>query len=175
MANQEVNRHAPGDILFLDRGDGNTALVHLHGATLLSWKCRGIEHLYLSQTAVFDNKKAIRGGVPVVFPNFGPWPLGPQHGFARIKRWTSAIPPTKHAWSVKEEEQEETKPPDENLEIKSLKQSDIYLNTILATPAVSLIPNCTYTASLDTYPTESQWCEIRRHYKESGTDLHLNH
>ncbi|CAG5121007.1 unnamed protein product, partial [Candidula unifasciata] len=49
------------------------------------WRC----------TAVFDNKKAIRGGVPVVFPNFGPWPLGPQHGFARIKRWTSAIPPTK--------------------------------------------------------------------------------
>ncbi|BFY97403.1 hypothetical protein BsWGS_00443 [Bradybaena similaris] len=95
MTNQEANRHVPGDVLLLDRGDGNTALVHLHGATLLSWKCRGIEHLYLSSSAVFDNKKAIRGGVPVVFPNFGPWPLGPQHGFARIKRWTSAIPPTK--------------------------------------------------------------------------------
>uniref|UniRef100_A0A0B6ZQX6 glucose-6-phosphate 1-epimerase n=1 Tax=Arion vulgaris TaxID=1028688 RepID=A0A0B6ZQX6_9EUPU len=95
MANQEANYYPSGDIVLLNRGDGNTAIVHLHGATLLSWKCRGVEQLFLSSTAVFDNKKAIRGGVPVVFPNFGPWPLGPQHGFARIKRWTSAVPPTK--------------------------------------------------------------------------------
>ena len=27
--------------------------------------------------------KAIRGGVPVCFPQFGPWEFGPQHGFAR--------------------------------------------------------------------------------------------
>lgn len=41
-----------------------------------------------SEKAVFDNKKAIRGGIPLVFPNFGPWDLGPQHGFARISMWT---------------------------------------------------------------------------------------
>ena len=35
-----------------------------------------------------DGSKAIRGGIPVVFPNFGPWKLGPQHGFARISQWT---------------------------------------------------------------------------------------
>lgn len=40
-----------------------------------------------SDKAVFDNKKAIRGGIPLVFPNFGPWDLGPQHGFARITMW----------------------------------------------------------------------------------------
>ena len=34
-----------------------------------------------------DGSKAIRGGIPVVFPNFGPWKLGPQHGFARISNW----------------------------------------------------------------------------------------
>ena len=38
--------------------------------------------------AKLDGSKAIRGGIPVVFPNFGPWQLGPQHGFARISSWT---------------------------------------------------------------------------------------
>lgn len=32
----------------------------------------GVENLYLSETAVFDGKAAIRGGIPVVFPQFGP-------------------------------------------------------------------------------------------------------
>ncbi|CAL1532409.1 unnamed protein product [Lymnaea stagnalis] len=95
MANQDPKLYPPGDIVFLDRGEGTTALIHLHGATIISWKCNGVENLYLSQSSVFDNKKAIRGGVPVVFPNFGPWPLGPQHGFARIKRWSIAVPPRK--------------------------------------------------------------------------------
>ena len=30
--------------------------------------------------------QAIRGGIPVCFPQFGPWELGPQHGFARDSR-----------------------------------------------------------------------------------------
>nr|CAD7423674.1 unnamed protein product [Timema monikensis] len=37
--------------------------------------------------AVFDGKKPIRGGIPFVFPQFGPWSFGPSHGFARIIRW----------------------------------------------------------------------------------------
>ena len=40
--------------------------------------------------AKLDGSKAIRGGIPVVFPNFGPWKLGPQHGFARISTWDVA-------------------------------------------------------------------------------------
>ncbi|XP_005089766.1 glucose-6-phosphate 1-epimerase [Aplysia californica] len=95
MAHQEYSHFPNGDVIFLDRGDGSSALVHLFGATLLSWKCKGQENLFVSSTSKFDKKKAIRGGVPVVFPNFGPWPLGPQHGFARIKPWTVSIPPTK--------------------------------------------------------------------------------
>ncbi len=37
---------------------------------------------------MLDNVKAIRGGIPLVFPHFGPWTLGPNHGFARICKWT---------------------------------------------------------------------------------------
>lgn len=75
---------------------------------------------FCSKLAVFDGKKAIRGGIPFVFrkcaetfyfefhylyrisfdcmwfilvlsvcsAQFGPSSFGPQHGFARISRWT---------------------------------------------------------------------------------------
>jgi len=77
------------DLVRLKLGE-DTAVVHLFGATILSWRTGSeqTENLYLSKTAVFDNKKAIRGGVPFVFPNFGPWSLGPQHGFARTSMWS---------------------------------------------------------------------------------------
>ncbi|XP_046350666.2 putative glucose-6-phosphate 1-epimerase [Haliotis rufescens] len=92
MAKQTPSSFPSSDVVFLDRGNGTSVLVHLHGATVLSWKCQGQEVLFLSEKAVFDNKKAIRGGIPVVFPNFGPWDLGPQHGFARTKRWQAETP-----------------------------------------------------------------------------------
>ncbi|XP_076443283.1 uncharacterized protein LOC143281891 [Babylonia areolata] len=90
-----TNRFPADDIVVLERGQGTCVVVHLHGATVLSWTCQGQEQLFLSSKSVFDNKKAIRGGIPLVFPNFGPWSLGPQHGFARIKRWTLTKPATK--------------------------------------------------------------------------------
>jgi len=77
------------------RDDKNKAVVNLHGATLQSWIHDGTEMIFVSKNAVFDNKKAVRGGIPVVFPCFGPWDLGPQHGFARISKWQLASGPTK--------------------------------------------------------------------------------
>jgi len=47
---------------------GESCEVHLHGATVYSWKSGGEEHLWLSSNAVMDGSKAIRGGVPVCFP-----------------------------------------------------------------------------------------------------------
>ncbi|KAG8327291.1 hypothetical protein J6590_022714 [Homalodisca vitripennis] len=44
--------------------------------------------IHKAKQALFDGKKAIRGGIPFVFPQFGPWSFGPQHGFARIMRWS---------------------------------------------------------------------------------------
>ena len=57
--------------------------VHLFGATVTSWRVHGLENLFVSSKAKLDGTKAIRGGIPVCFPAFGPWALGPQHGFAR--------------------------------------------------------------------------------------------
>lgn len=64
--------------------------IHSHGATITSWKSRSLERLYLSPLAVLDGSRAIRGGIPIVFPQFGPDPssLLPQHGFARNDAWT---------------------------------------------------------------------------------------
>jgi hypothetical protein len=43
--------------------------VLLHGATVTSWKnSDGTENLWLSDKAILDGSKPVRGGIPVVFP-----------------------------------------------------------------------------------------------------------
>ncbi|CAF1336416.1 unnamed protein product [Didymodactylos carnosus] len=61
--------------------------ILLYGATVVSWNVNDQKILFLSDKASFENGKGIRGGIPVVFPQFGPGKL-PQHGFARTKKWT---------------------------------------------------------------------------------------
>ncbi|EHY52146.1 hypothetical protein HRR83_003288 [Exophiala dermatitidis] len=73
---------------------GDSVTVYLYGATVTSWKTsNGEEQLFLSKAAVLDGSKPIRGGIPLVFPVFGPPPKShatgqlPQHGFARNSYW----------------------------------------------------------------------------------------
>jgi hypothetical protein len=48
---------------------GESVEVLLHGATVTSWKdANGHEKLWLSDKAVLDGSKAVRGGIPLVFP-----------------------------------------------------------------------------------------------------------
>lgn len=47
---------------------GESIEVYLYGATITSWNSHGKEQLFLSDKAVTDGSKPIRGGVPVVFP-----------------------------------------------------------------------------------------------------------
>lgn len=48
---------------------GESVEVLLHGATVLSWRdAKGQEKLWLSDAAALDGSKAVRGGIPVVFP-----------------------------------------------------------------------------------------------------------
>jgi len=63
------------------------------GATLVDWKVDDNSIIFVSPNAVFDGKKAIRGGIPVCFPAFGPWSYGSQHGFARTSSWQVAKEP----------------------------------------------------------------------------------
>eukprot|EP00808_Paulinella_micropora_P012075 g21884.t1 len=68
--------------------DAKTSVeVNMNGATVTSWKVGGKEVIFLSKKAVLNTPgKAIRGGIPLVFPQFGPGPIQ-QHGFARNVVW----------------------------------------------------------------------------------------
>lgn len=76
------------DALRLTAPDGATALVTHYGAHVLSWIPAGDdERLYLSETAVYGVGTPIRGGIPVVFPQFGTLGKLARHGFARTALW----------------------------------------------------------------------------------------
>lgn len=67
------------------------ATVYLHGAHVTAFQPRGhAPVLWTSELAEFRAGKAIRGGIPLVWPWFGPHPTDeslPQHGFARVAEW----------------------------------------------------------------------------------------
>jgi glucose-6-phosphate 1-epimerase len=82
-----------------------TAELYLQGAHLTQWQPTGQQPvLFLSERSAFMPGKAIRGGVPLIFPWFGPrtatpedprtqnpQPAGPSHGLARTSDWTLAF------------------------------------------------------------------------------------
>lgn len=75
----------------LRAGDGSTATITLHGAHVVSWTdAQGLERLYLSPTSRYEAGQAIRGGVPVIFPQFSTRGPLPRHGFARTAAWSVA-------------------------------------------------------------------------------------
>jgi glucose-6-phosphate 1-epimerase len=67
---------------------GDRATVALHGGHLLSWIPAGsVEQLYVSPDSSFEAGKAIRGGTPVIFPQFSARGPFMRHGFARMRPW----------------------------------------------------------------------------------------
>ncbi|NOT72363.1 MAG: D-hexose-6-phosphate mutarotase, partial [Hyphomicrobium sp.] len=71
------------------------AVVALQGAQVLSWCAHGDaqDRLWLSPQAKLGTGKAVRGGIPVCWPWFGPHPTDttkPAHGFVRSAPWTVA-------------------------------------------------------------------------------------
>jgi len=69
--------------------DGARFEVYLHGAHVTSWIPAGerADRLYLSEASQFAPEVAIRGGVPLCFPQFADQGPLPMHGFARITPW----------------------------------------------------------------------------------------
>lgn len=79
-----------GDLpkLILTAADSARAELYLHGAHLTSWiPAGGDEALFLSPKAEFRPGAAIRGGTPVIFPQFADLGPLPKHGFARTRAW----------------------------------------------------------------------------------------
>jgi glucose-6-phosphate 1-epimerase len=69
-----------------------SAEISLYGGQLLSYKPTGQQDIiWMSERSLFENGKAIRGGIPLCFPWFGPHASDktkPQHGFGRLQQWT---------------------------------------------------------------------------------------
>ena len=67
------------------------AHIFLHGAHLSHYQPTALAPvLFMSASSLFAPTKPIRGGVPVIFPWFGPradQPSSPPHGFARTSEW----------------------------------------------------------------------------------------
>jgi glucose-6-phosphate 1-epimerase len=96
------NHGIPGIVNFV-KGQGNlpfiiirnqnaTAVISLHGGQILSFKpsTQITDMLFLSKKSSYEDGKAIRGGIPVCWPWFGPDPKGlqrPNHGFVRTHLW----------------------------------------------------------------------------------------
>lgn len=79
--------------LHLRAPDGAEATITLYGAHLVSWRPTTTgggasqERLFVSSLSSLDGKRAIRGGVPVIFPQFAERGQGMRHGFARVSTW----------------------------------------------------------------------------------------
>jgi glucose-6-phosphate 1-epimerase len=73
----------------LAASDGARAEIYLHGAQVTAWVPAGEpdSRLFLSQSADFSPASAIRGGVPVIFPQFSNFGPLQSHGFARRIPW----------------------------------------------------------------------------------------
>jgi glucose-6-phosphate 1-epimerase len=68
-----------------------TAAISVYGGQVLSFQPKGADDLlFVSDNAYYRPGKAIKGGVPICWPWFGPDPEGagrPSHGFVRNRLW----------------------------------------------------------------------------------------
>src|SRR3954465_8811716 len=89
--------------VLLSHPSGSSADVYLNGAHVTSWiPAGGREVLFMGKTATFAPGDPIRGGIPVVWPQFANLGGLPQHGFARKSEWQLVeTPDTDEQSSVK--------------------------------------------------------------------------
>lgn len=91
MTHTEITAPLPG---VADAAAGHGRIFD-HGAHVAAWQPTGSAHpvLWLSSTSAYTAGKAIRGGIPICFPWFGPGLTGdkkPAHGFVRAVAWRRA-------------------------------------------------------------------------------------
>lgn len=80
---------ATSELVTLREPGGGVARITAHGAHVLEWRPEAGAHnqLFLSADSAFGADASIRGGIPVIFPQFGEFGELPKHGFARRSAW----------------------------------------------------------------------------------------
>ncbi|PKI79156.1 putative glucose-6-phosphate 1-epimerase [Punica granatum] len=156
--------------IILTEPTGSTAEVLLYGGQVVSWKNeRREELLFMSSKAIWKPPKAIRGGIPVCFPQFGNFGSLEQHGFARNRVWSldndpSPLSPTDNQSSV-------------DLILKSTEEDikmwprsfELRLRVSLSAGKLTLIPRVrntdgkpfSFTLALSNYLSVSDISEVR--------------
>ena len=97
--------------LNLATSNNNQAEIYAHGAHLTDWRtAKGKQWIFTSRQATFEQGKAIRGGVPIIFPQFNAFGRGPRHGFARTMIWHLLQPNDNQHCALRLESNETTLP-----------------------------------------------------------------
>lgn len=74
-------------VFTLENGFGQITVAE-YGGQLLSWKTGdGVEQLYHPESLHMHPERALRGGVPVCFPQFSGRGALPKHGLVRTRPW----------------------------------------------------------------------------------------
>lgn len=103
-ASELDTKYRIGDLVRITQRDGHIVLairttvasaeIALQGAQVLSWSPNGNNDvLWCAPLPPAHSGKAIRGGIPICWPWFGPHatdPSQPQHGMVRTANWTLA-------------------------------------------------------------------------------------
>ena len=81
---------AAAHVIRIASANGAIAEIHRNGAHVTSWRpaSDNRERLFLSALAKTGEGASIRGGIPVIFPQFAAEGPLPKHGFARNMPWT---------------------------------------------------------------------------------------
>ena len=88
---QQVSFHQQGELTLATLASATGQVrVALQGAQVLDWLPAGqtVPVVWVSDAAVYQNGKGVRGGVPVCWPWFGAVEGKPAHGFVRTKLWS---------------------------------------------------------------------------------------
>lgn len=89
-----ITTHPSGWPLIHIHNQHASAEIHLYAAHITHFQPHGQEPiLWLSKQAIYREGKALRGGIPIIWPWFGPHPTDqtlPQHGFGRNRFWQIA-------------------------------------------------------------------------------------
>jgi len=135
--------------------------VYLHGAHLTSWVSKFGENIFVSEKAVFANEKAIRGGIPLCFPQFGNGKLQ-AHGFARNTLWEVAEVEIKEDPAIVRLD----------LQLKDNKYtSDIWPHSFIAKLSISLSTNLTLAFSVTNTGTDEFDFQLALHTYFSVSDI----
>ena len=139
--------------LLLTHPSGSSAEIYLNGAQVTSWiPASGGQRLYLSPKAVFEPGKPIRGGIPVVFPQFADSGPLPRHGWLRTTEWNVEAHEGASAVTLRTEETAESKmlwPHTYEVRLRvSLEVESLELTLIVRNPGAEAF---SFTSALHSY------------------------